>query len=43
MYLLRRDPILMLWASSLSMSLYYIVCNFAVYASVKALIPKAPR
>lgn len=38
MYLLRRDPILMLWASSLSMSLYYLVCNFAVYVSVKGLV-----
>lgn len=40
MYLLRRDPVLMLWASSLSMSLYYIVCNFMVYVAVKALGPK---
>jgi lipopolysaccharide exporter len=43
MYVLRRDPILMLWASSLSMSLYYIVCNIMVYVSVRRLLPHASR
>lgn len=43
MYALRRDPVLMLWASSLSMSLYYIVCNVMVYVSVRRLVTRDTR
>jgi lipopolysaccharide exporter len=43
MYVLRRDPLLMLWAASLSMSLYYIVCNLMVYVSVRNLVVHEKR
>ncbi len=41
MVLLRSDPILMLWALSGSMSLYYIVSNALVYVNVRRLTARA--
>lgn len=37
MYIFREDPIQMLWALTISASLYYIVFNYLIYYSIKKL------